>query len=93
MELIRVRNSPQAQRETAFHFLISNRFGFLLDVPAPVELSPAGTIGTSVSGDAIEFLSFEEFTDFSKLFRSTLAGKFCKLRDLSKEKLMGLGLV
>ncbi|PON83453.1 hypothetical protein TorRG33x02_207250, partial [Trema orientale] len=35
----------QAQRETAFHFLISNRFGFLLEGPAPLQDSPAGTMG------------------------------------------------
>lgn len=53
---------PQAQRATAFHFLISNRLAFLVedDVetveeegPAPPDPSPAGTIVTSVSREAI----------------------------------------
>ncbi|GER36067.1 diaminopimelate epimerase [Striga asiatica] len=53
---------PQAHRATAFHFLISNRFAFLaddeddglvLEVPAPEDPSPAGTMFTSESSDAI----------------------------------------
>lgn len=42
---------PQAQRATAFHFLISKRFGcfFEEEGPAALEPSPAGTISTSVS--------------------------------------------
>nr|GLL40076.1 hypothetical protein TorRG33x02_207250 [Ipomoea trifida] len=51
------RDKPQAQRETAFHFLISNFFPFFVedDGAAPLEPSPAGTIVTSVSRDAIPF--------------------------------------
>lgn len=53
---------PQAQRETAFHFLISNRLAFLdeddvdaveEDGTALPEASPAGTIVTSVSSEVI----------------------------------------
>ena len=44
---------PQAQRATAFHFLISKRLGFLLEGPALLEGSPAGTMGTSESKVAI----------------------------------------
>jgi len=49
------RDAPQAHRATAFHFLISNRLGFLLDEegPALLEDSPAGTIVTSESRVAI----------------------------------------
>lgn len=43
----------QAQRATAFHFLISKRLGFLLEGPALLEGSPAGTMGTSESKVAI----------------------------------------
>lgn len=67
---IRVRGKvPQAQSETAFHFLISNRFGFLDDDDADEEdargrgmgrrgaslldASPAGVIGTSESRAAM----------------------------------------
>ena len=53
---------PQAQRATAFHFLISNLFGFFeveedgaADGPtAPLEPSPAGTILMSVSREAMD---------------------------------------
>jgi len=49
-----LRDAPQAHRATAFHFLISNRLGFLLDEgPALLEGSPAGTIVTSESRVAI----------------------------------------
>jgi len=49
------RDAPQAHRATAFHFLISNRLGFLLEQEGPVLLegSPAGTIVTSESRVAI----------------------------------------
>lgn len=52
---VRVRRKllPQAQRATAFHFLISKRLGFLLEGPALLEGSPAGTMGTSESKVAI----------------------------------------
>lgn len=47
-------NWPQAQRATAFHFLISKRLGFLEEGPAALlEASPAGTIGTSESSVAM----------------------------------------
>lgn len=55
---------PQAHRETAFHFLISNRLAFLVDEeveaveeegPAPPEPSPAGTMVTSVSREAMSY--------------------------------------
>lgn len=50
------KSLPQAQRDTAFHFLISNRFGFLEEGPAALlEASPAGTIVTSESSVAIVF--------------------------------------
>ena len=47
------RNLPHAQRATAFHFLISKRLGFLVEGPALLEGSPAGTMGTSESRVAI----------------------------------------
>lgn len=58
----RLRYVPQAQRATAFHFLISKRLGFLVEEevdaveeegPAPAEPSPAGTMVTSVSREAM----------------------------------------
>lgn len=58
--------SPQAHRATAFHFLISNRFGFFVDDDGPAALldpSPTGTMLTSVSRDAISGQSIESGQD------------------------------
>lgn len=58
------QNEPQAQRATAFHFLISKRLGFLVEeeaadadegaAAAALNSSPVGTISTSVSIAAAE---------------------------------------
>lgn len=52
----RRRRIPQAQRATAFHFLISNRFGRLepaLALAPALVPSPEGPVTISVSSDAI----------------------------------------
>lgn len=53
---------PQAQRATAFHFLISKRLGFLVEEgPALLEASPTGTMGTSESKVAISWCDSHGF--------------------------------